>query len=180
MDRDFVVVDVESDGPCPGTYSMIEIGAVVVSPESLEITKTFHSKIKPITDAFVPEALRVSCPRYDKYGRSACFVEPYRDVAFVMRDLYEWLQDTRKPLFVSDNNGFDWQFVNYYFWRFCGENPFGHSSMNLGSFYKGYVRDLTKNFKHLRDTRHTHNALDDAMGNAEALIKIMKEIRRGA
>ena len=51
-------------------------------------------------------------------------------------------------MFVSDNNGFDWQFVNWYFHAFLGENPFGHSSTNLGSLYKGLVKDFKKNFKH--------------------------------
>jgi hypothetical protein len=31
------------------------------------------------------------------------------------------------------------------------------------------------NFKHLRKTAHTHNALDDARGNAEALLQIKEE-----
>lgn len=75
-------------------------------------------------------------------------------------------------MFVSDNNGFDWQFVNYYFHRYCGKNPFGHSSMNMGSLYKGLERNMFKNFKHLRRTKHTHNALDDAKGNAEAMLTI--------
>jgi hypothetical protein len=73
---------------------------------------------------------------------------------------------------LNANNGFDWQFVNYYFHYFLGENPFGYSSMNLGSFYKGITQDTFVNFKHLRDTKHTHNALDDAIGNAEAMLKI--------
>ena len=51
-------------------------------------------------------------------------------------------------------------------------NPFGFSSTNLGSLYKGVVRDTFKNFKHLRKTRHTHHPVDDAKGNAEALIAI--------
>ena len=71
-------------------------------------------------------------------------------------------------LFISDNNGFDWQFVNYYFHHFLGRNPFGHSSTNLGSLYKGMQRDTKVNFKHLRRTRHTHHPVDDAKGNAEA------------
>ncbi len=77
-----------------------------------------------------------------------------------------------RPKFISDNNGFDWQFVNWYFWHFTGANPIGHSSTNLGSLYKGLVKDATKNFKHLRVTRHTHNPVDDARGNAEALLAI--------
>ena len=64
---------------------------------------------------------------------------------------------------------------NWYFHHFTGANPFGFSSTNLGSLYKGLVRDTTKNFKHLRKTRHTHHPLDDARGNAEALLA-MKEM----
>ena len=53
---------------------------------------------------------------------------------------------------------------------FTGANPFGNSSTNLGSLYKGMVKDTSQNFKHLRKTKHTHNPLDDARGNAEALL----------
>ena len=49
-------------------------------------------------------------------------------------------------------------------------DPFGHSSQNLGSLYKGLVQDTFKNFKHLRKTTHTHHPVDDARGNAEALL----------
>jgi len=31
------------------------------------------------------------------------------------------------------------------------------------------------NFKHLRKTRHSHNPVDDARGNAEALLGIKEE-----
>jgi len=75
-------------------------------------------------------------------------------------------------MFISDNNGFDWMFICWYFHHFLGRNPFGHSSTNLGSLYKGLVKDTSQNFKHLRKTKHTHNALDDALGNAEAFLQI--------
>jgi hypothetical protein len=39
-----------------------------------------------------------------------------------------------------------------------------------GSLFKGLVRDTTKNFKHPRKTLHTHHPVDDAAGNAEALL----------
>jgi hypothetical protein len=47
--------------------------------------------------------------------------------------------------------------------------------VNLGSLYKGLVQDTFKNFKHLRKTKHTHHPVDDARGNAEALLQ-MKEL----
>ena len=89
-----------------------------------------------------------------------------------------WLEDNvqSRPIFVADNNGFDWQFVNWYFHHFLARNPFGFSSMNLNSLYKGIVRDTSASFKHLRKTRHTHHPVDDAMGNAEALLQMQQAL----
>ena len=43
----------------------------------------------------------------------------------VMREFAHWIGEntTGRPMFVSDNDGFDWQFVNWYFHAFLGENP---------------------------------------------------------
>jgi hypothetical protein len=65
--------------------------------------------------------------------------------------------------------------VCWYFHHFLGRNPFGHSSTNLGSLYKGMTKDMSRSFKHLRRTAHTHDPVDDAMGNAEALLH-MKDV----
>jgi hypothetical protein len=156
------MVDIEADGPIPGDYSMICLGAVVVEED---LGRTFYGRLKPISDKWVPEALAVS-----GFSREATlgFDDPTR----VMEDFGRWVGETAQgsAMFVSDNNGFDWQFVNWYFWHFIGRNPFGHSSVNLGSLYRGMVRDTSQNFKHLRKTRHTHHPVDDARGNAEALL----------
>ena len=50
------------------------------------------------------------------------------------------------------------------------------SEMNLGSLYKGLVKDTSQNFKHLRKTKHTHHPVDDAMGNAEALLAMKDQM----
>jgi hypothetical protein len=55
-----------------------------------------------------------------------------------------------------------------------GVNPFGFSSTNLGSLYKGLEADMFANFKHLRQTKHDHNPVNDAKGNAEALLTIIQ------
>ncbi len=158
----YVMVDVEADGPAPGDYSMIALGAIIVE-EALD--RSFYRRLKPVSDNWMPAALAVSgFSREDTLG--------FDDAKSVMEAFAAWLADSVKgrPMFVSDNNGFDWQFVNWYFWHFTGGNPFGHSSTNLGSLYKGLVKDTSQNFKRLRKTRHTHNPVDDAKGNAEALL----------
>jgi hypothetical protein len=95
-----------------------------------------------------------------------------------MQRFHDWiaLVGGSTPIFISDNNGFDFAFVSWYFYHFLDENPFGYSSQNLGSLYKGIVRDMHQNFKHLRRTTHSHNALDDALGNAEALLALKFEL----
>ena len=159
----YVSVDIEADGPIPGDYSMISFGAVVVEPA---LDRTFGARLKPISDRWVPEALAVSGhTREDTLG----FAEPKAE----MQRFTDWLGTLGgRLIFIADNNGFDWMFVCWYFHHFLGKNPFGFSSQNLGSLYKGFVKDAAKSFKHLRKTRHTHDPVDDARGNAEALLAI--------
>ncbi len=163
-----VSVDVESDGPIPGDFSMISFGAVIVDEQ---LNKSFYGKLKPISDKWIPEALAIS-------GFSREDTMKFNDPEGVMKNFRDWIQSNSKtrPLFFSDNNGFDWQFINWYFIHFLAENPFGHTSSNIGSLYKGLVSDMFKNFKHLRKTKHTHNPVDDAKGNAEALLYMKKEM----
>jgi hypothetical protein len=162
----YVMVDVEADGPIPGPYSMVCFGAVLVK-EGLD--QTFYGRLKPISETWIPEALAVS-------GFTRQETLAFDDPATVMGGFARWVHEAAKgrPFFVSDNNGFDWQFINWYFWRFTGANPFGHSSTNLGSLYKGLVKDTFQNFKHLRKTPHTHHPVDDAKGNAEALLEMKR------
>lgn len=157
--------DVEADGPIPGPYSMVSIGSVIVRNG---LKERFYSEIKPISEEWVPDALSVS-----GFTREETLNFPH-EAEQVMIRLESWVKRNTvgRPMFIADNNGFDWMFVNWYFHRFIGRNPFGYSSQNIGSIYKGAVRDMRQNFKHLRRTTHTHNALDDAIGNAEALMTI--------
>ena len=164
----YIMVDVESDGPIPGDYSMVSFGAVVVEPT---LSRTFYGQLRPISDKWIPEALAVS-------GFSREEVLGFQEPAIVMESFRDWikLNCRGRPLFISDNNGFDWQFINWYFWHFLGENPFGYSSTNLGSLYKGIIKDTFKTFKHLRKTPHTHHPVDDAKGNAEALLAMKNDL----
>jgi len=164
----WVSIDIEADGPIPGDYSMISFGAVIVEPG---LDRSFYGQLRPISEKFIPEALQVS-------GHSREETVEFDNPKEVMVSFKEWLEKNSKgqPFFISDNNGFDWSFINWYFHHFLGHNPFGHSSTNLGSLYKGMVKDFFTNFKHLRKTDHTHHPVDDAKGNAEALLYMKTEM----
>jgi DNA polymerase III epsilon subunit-like protein len=161
----FIIVDVEADGPIPAEFSMVCFGAVIFD-EALD--KSFYAQTRPISDRFVPEALAISGFSREQH---LAFDEP----KVVMEKFDTWLeeQSNGRPVFVSDNLAFDWQFINYYFHRFLGRNPFGFSGRRIGDIYAGLVKDAHRatEWKKYRVTPHSHNPVDDARGNAEALRK---------
>ena len=163
------MVDIEADGPIPSEtdYSMIEIGAVVVEPS---LSKTFHGKLRPISDRWLPDALGVS-------GWTREQTLEFDDPTTVMCDFKEWIKENSKgkPYFVADNNGFDYMFTAWYFHHFVGQNPFGWSSTNLGSLIKGMNKDMWYRWKHMRETVHDHSPVNDAKGNAEVMLKLKND-----
>jgi DNA polymerase III epsilon subunit-like protein len=161
----FIIVDVESDGPIPAEFSMVCFGAVLFDDTS---DKSFYGQTRPVSNRFVPEALAISGFSREQH---LAFNEP----KVVMEKFEKWLEEHSQghPVFVSDNLAFDWQFINYYFHRFLGRNPFGFSGRRIGDIYAGLMKDAHRatDWKKYRVTRHTHNPVDDARGNAEALKK---------
>lgn len=164
-------VDVESDAQSPAVGSMVSFGVVKVS----DLKATFYGKTKPILDTWEPEALAIS-------GFSREEHKTFDDPKKVMEKLVEWLKvnnDNGRPVFISDNPAFDWQWMNYYLWKYIGSNPFGFSARRIGDLYCGIVKDARKNrdWKKLyRKTKHTHNPVADSLGNAEALIAFRDEL----
>lgn len=157
-----VVVDVESDGPVPPLYSMICFGAVIVDKE---LKKTFYGQTRPISEKIDKEAAAISGFTREQHER---FADP-RDT---MRDFHYWLNWHIKDrlVMISDNIAYDWQWINYYFHKYHGNNPFGWSGRRIGDIWGGAHYDLKSKWTHLRKTKHTHHPVDDAMGNAEALL----------
>ena len=166
----YIVVDVESDGPIPHKYSMICFGAVVLEPS---LSKTFYGKVRPISETYIQEALTVS-------GFNGQDHENFDEPKLVMDLFAEWLSQNSigRPIFISDNPAFDWQWINWYFHTYLDKNPFGFSARRIGDLYCGMKMDagLNAEWKKLfRKTAHDHNPVNDAKGNAEALLS-MKEM----
>lgn len=164
----YFVVDVEADGDLVGVHSIVCFGVVKVSDTS----KTFYGKIRPLTGEYRPDALAVS-------GFTRHEHEQFDAPDVVMKEFENWLIENSdgKPTFISDNVAFDWQWINWYMHKYVGRNPFGFSGRRIGDLYCGMMKDASKNQewkKKLRITRHTHNPVDDAMGNAEALLAMQK------
>ncbi len=155
---------------------MLSLGIVAIRDG---LADRWYRELRPVSDEWIPEALAVSgLDRVQLISEGA-------DPGQAMAELRRWVTEVSsgRPIFVSDNPGFDFAFVNYYFWRFADDgswrsvNPFGHSSRRIGDIWSGLQGDAFagSDWKRLRQTEHTHNALDDAVGNAEALLAISRE-----
>jgi len=174
----YISVDVEADGPIPMKYSMVCFGAVIVEPT---LSKTFYGQTRPIASEWIPDALAISGFSREEHKT---FDEP-EDVMIKFRD---WIKENSKghPIFISDNPAFDWQWTNFYFHFFLGENPFGFSARRIGDLYCGMTGDAYSKWKHIRQEAFefdgkkyegfnpTHDPVQDALGNAHALLYMNK------
>lgn len=160
-----IVVDVESDGPIIGLHSMVCFGAVLVDKEG-KFDKTFYGQTKPISTTYKPEALAIS-------GFTRKEHESFDDPEEVMKNFAKWLRDLGNVTLISDNNGYDASWINYYLYLYTGSNPFGWSSRRIGDLFCGYYHNMYYRWKKHRDKEkypHNHDPISDAKGNASALL----------
>ncbi len=169
--KNHIVLDVESDGPCPGLYNMISFGLVSLADPK----QGFLGEVAPILDhGGIPQARNISAVTFEQQ-------QTFADPAVVMANARTWIAGITggaRAIFWSDNPAFDWQFWNWYCHRYLGDNPAGFSARRIGDLDAGRRCQplLTNAWKKRRQTDHTHNPLDDARGNAEALTWILREM----
>lgn len=164
----FISVDIEASGPIPGVFSMLTIGACQAFRPEL----TFECELKPINDAFDPKALAVTdLSMADLKQRGL-------DPRAAMTAFADWLLSVKGPdetlVFVGFNAPFDWSFVNYYFHRYLGENPFGFTALDIKALYMGATGCTWRDTRSSKIAEHlspsgsgTHDALQDARYQAE-------------
>jgi hypothetical protein len=181
----YISVDIEADGPIPGPYSMISIGMTVAGrmvgrrfektdPESA----TFYAELRPISDDFVAESLAVSGLDRDT------LLQEGRDPAEAMAAATAWIREVcgaDLPVLAAFPLAYDWMWMYWYFLRFTGESPFGHSRcIDIKTLYTAKAgvpvawstkRQMPREVR--SDRRHTHNALDDAVEQAELFQNLM-------
>lgn len=177
----YISVDIEASGPIPATYSMLSLGAVAVH----DLKATFYVELQPINDEYVLEAMKV-------VGRTLQdFWQAGREPKTAMTMFRKWVKSVAsdgKPIFVGFNATFDWAFVNYYFYQYLGENPFGIGGIDIKSYYMGLSgckwddtrsRCIQQQFKGSTQP-HTHNALDDAIEQAEYFRRMHQSAARSS
>ena len=183
----YLSTDVEADGPLPGPYSMSSLGIAVAGRydgttfERFDPERdTFYAELKPISTDVDPQAAAVSGLDRDSLVRDG------EDPRTAMQRCVRWGEEVSarhdaRPVFVAYPLGFDWMFVYWYLLRFTGGSPFGHSAhLDLKTFYAARSgATVTRSTKRsmpvglLSRRPHTHNALDDAVEQADLLANLM-------
>ena len=82
----FISVDIEASGPVPGTYSMLALGACVVTNSQ----EQFYVELRPLNAASLPAAMKV-------VGRTLRYFERAgREPAEAMAGFRDWLKRTSR------------------------------------------------------------------------------------
>lgn len=180
----YISADIEADGPIPGRYSMLAFGLAVAATFDGSTFKarepsaaTFYRELKPITNDFDLTALQVAALDREALAREGA--EP----AAAMPDAAEWVvaqAGEGRPVLVGYPVVFDWMFMHWYFVRFVGTSPFGFSgALDMKTMYQQKARvtldragrgDLPPELSSRR--QHTHNALDDAIEQAQIFNRL--------
>lgn len=177
--------DVETDGPIPGPYSMLSFAIVPAGrfdgtsfERPRNYADAFCAELRPISDQFQEEALRVN--GIDREGLKTKGLEP----RVAMTNAAKWVYDRAAggvPVLVAYPLSFDWAWLYWYFTCFSETgSPFNHSRcFDLKTAYavKAGAPIAVSGRSQLPPELqghhpHTHNALDDAIEQAEIFAKI--------
>lgn len=189
----YVSVDVETDGPIPGDCNMVSVGAAVCGSLMADGggfravgTKgaTFYRELRTEFPGDQRTREWLAGQGFEVNGKAAI------DAADAMLHFKGWVEEQARqiearPVYVAYPLSFDWSFTHWYFEHYLGyrSDPFGFSNALdiktafsvkserplLGSTKKNMPAEVKK-----IATPHTHNALDDAIGQGELFANLME------
>lgn len=141
----FISIDIESDGPAPGVNSMLALGAAAFAGSG-EMVSTWYEKLLPL-----PQGLGLAHQNPQTMAWWKTQPEAWEEVnrdqqnpQDAMTRFALWVDGLRenhgKPAAVAWPAAFDFAFVNYYLWRFVGENPLGIACLDIRSYANGLAK----------------------------------------
>lgn len=186
----YLSVDIEADGPIPGMYSMLSFGAAAFqmdkSPQGWRQIDTFKRNVLPIEgaiqDSSTMEWWATQLAAWKASTDGAIQAEQ------AMKEFATWIRSLPGPLvFVGFPVTYDFMFVYWYYVRFTGSKPpWSHSGMDIKTltferlnceFKEATKRNMPKHW--FRNApKHTHDALDDAIGQGILLMNILNDFDR--
>lgn len=182
----YVSIDIETDGPIPGEYSMLSCGAVAITAHGEELGE-FYEKIKPLPEAQQhPKTMAWWALYPEAWEEATCNA---RDADEVMNEFAVWLRGLKRQgevQFVAYPAGFDFTFVHWYLVKFVGANPLSFVCIDMKTYamsllglpFKSITKKRMPQIWKRNLPKHTHNALDDAREQAMLFSRMLAH--RGA
>lgn len=176
MDLTYISVDVEASGPSPGAYSLLSLGACVVTDPD----QWFYAELQPDRDGVDESSVAVSGLSPQRLRVTG------RPPAEALAEFVGWVDEVAggsRPVLVALNAPFDWMFVADALQRHVGRNPFGHSAIDMKALFMGVAGapwDATS-LRHMADRYDLevalpHHARDDAVVQARVFRAILEEL----
>lgn len=185
----FFSIDIETDGPIPIQNSMLSFGCVAFDSEFPgRVLGTFSRNLLPLPGAHAdPRTMKEFWELNPKAWEAATTNQV--PAAEAMTDFVNWVKsfDECKHVAVCSPAGFDYTFMYVYMIMFAGESPFSFSCLDLKSYASAMLktsyrnsgkRSWPKRWFH-PELKHTHVALDDAMGQGFIFSKMRNELLFG-
>jgi DNA polymerase III alpha subunit (gram-positive type) len=182
----YVVVDIETDGPVAGLYSMLSIGAIATTKN--EEVASFYRTLQPLEgakqDVSTMAWWRTQPEAWEEVTTNT------RPAEEVMREFAQWIEGFGvRPIFVAHPIAFDYAVVSWYLWKFTDDNPFADEqgatlTLDLSSYIAGkFGLGIEKaHRRHLPGWMkegmpdHSHNAMEDARGYGVILRNILNRV----
>jgi DNA polymerase III alpha subunit (gram-positive type) len=189
----YVSIDIETDGPAPGTNSMLSLGAVAYDSAGTQIG-TWYKKIEPLPGASRNQGTMIWWQGFPDAWKEANSDQrsPYK----AMNDFAEWCESLAtegKLVPVAWPAAFDFGFVNYYLWHFAKRNPLGFACLDMRSYANGLYRassyygtrgavrdiipegDLYQLYDIKLDDLQQHRAIDDAIRQGRLFMAMLRK-----
>ncbi len=181
---EYVSVDVEASGPVPGAFSMLSLGATIVTMargEPPRIGASYYTELQPLAGAGADETALA----YAGGLRPENLVATGQPPAEALRGLNDFLsrEGVRRPVFVAHCASFDWMFVAWYYSHTGIPNPFGYAALDTKALAMGRLRlgwretgtELLARRLGIprQDPRTVHHAGHDAAWQATLLIALL-------
>lgn len=181
----YISVDIEADGPYPGGYSMLNLGAAsfkTTNPNPLEPISTFSINIKPLEGA----GRDPSTMSFWEGNQQIWFeinenqVEPQ----IAMDEFRKWIREQPgTPAFVGYPGGWDFMFVYYYLMRFGHDSPFSFRTLSIATYacamlktpFRRTVKRSMPKYWFDKTLKHTHLGVDDAIGQGVQFMNMLCE-----
>jgi len=179
--------DVETDGPIPGPFSMLSFALVYAGsfdgkqfrrPDKYE--HKLYLELRPVSDNFQIEALRVN--GIDRERLCSEGAPPEEAMTAACRWVKK-IAGVAQPVLVAYPLSFDWSWLYWYFIRFSNDgSPFDYSrcfDIKTALAVKAFIPISQAGRSRIDPSlqpwhRHTHNALDDAIAQAEIFANVFE------